>query len=210
MMIAMMIRGLILFCAFFPDEHVPPVRVAGIGSFVDLDNRSIVDSGKLPPKAICLVFLGPDCPVSNALCPEITRIQKAYIPRGVVFAGVYPDPDVDLKRARDHEKEYAPGLPRILDPKLVLARQVKIEIMPEAAIFDTSGKVLWRGRINDLWTSEGKKRLAPQSHDLRMALDAIVDGKTPPPAKGKAYGCPLPEIGSKTGPGTGLPADRNR
>lgn len=198
----MIASGLFLFLAWFHAAPGPPGRVLGFGSIVDLDNRPIVDPAKKKPKAICLMFLGAECPVSNALSPEIARIQKEYAPKGVVFAGVYPDPDIDADRARAHAREYLLGLPQILDPRLVVARQAKIELTPEAVILDASGKVLWRGRINDLWTPEGKKRLAPQNHDLRLALDAVLDGKMPPPARGKGYGCPLPEISG--------PDDKNR
>ena len=168
-------------------------RIAPGELLLDLENRPIVGPSIKDHKAICLMFLGVDCPVSNAMSPEIVRIVKDFGGRGVVFAGVYPDPDIDAAKAREHEKDYKLGIPRILDPKQSLARQAQIGITPEAAILDPSGKVLWRGRINDLWTPEGKKRLAAQTHDLRQALEAVLAGKPPPPARGKAYGCPLPE-----------------
>lgn len=191
--------GMILFLALVPigGESVPQGasdRIPLPGRLVDLNNRAIVDPSNKATKAICLIFLGAECPVSNALSPEIARIQKAYAPRGVVFGGVYPDPDVNATRAREHAREYSLELPQILDPKLELARLVRIELTPEAVVLDPSGKVLWRGRINDQWTLDGKKRLAPQTHDLKVALNAILEGKSAPPAGGKGYGCPLPEV----------------
>ena len=191
----MIATGMLLLLAWAQTDPGPTGLVVGVDSLVDLDNRRIVEPAKKPTKAICLIFLGAECPVSNALIPEISRIQTEYGPRGVVFAGVYPDPDVDADRARAHGREYMAGLRQIPDPKLAVARQAKIELTPEATILDKAGKVLWRGRVNDLWTPAGKKRLSPQNHDLRLALDAVLENRPPPPAKGKGYGCPLPEMG---------------
>jgi hypothetical protein len=39
----------------------------------------------------------------------------------------------------------------------------------------------------------GKRRAEPTQRDLRLALDAIVQGKTPPTPVTKAIGCYLPE-----------------
>src|SRR5687768_1258687 len=34
-------------------------------------------------KAVVMLFLAPDCPISNAYAPEIGRLIDAYVPRGV-------------------------------------------------------------------------------------------------------------------------------
>ena len=42
-------------------------------------------------KAVVLLFADPECPISNALAPEVGRICDAYVPRGVEFFLVYAD-----------------------------------------------------------------------------------------------------------------------
>ncbi len=171
------------------------VGFGGIGDLKDLrdiHNRPIVDTMAPIPKGICLLFLGAQCPVSNTLAPEFARLHKEYGPKGIIIVGIYPEPDFTPADATTHAKEYSLGFSLALDPKQTLARQINITYVPEAAILNPKGKLLWHGRINDIYTPEGKKRFAPTSHDLRTALDALLLGKELPPAKGKGYGCPLP------------------
>ncbi len=168
--------------------------IRDIKELKDIQNRPLLDSKSPVPKAICLLFLGADCPVSNTLAPEFARLHKEFAPKGLLFVGVYPEPDFSSAKAATHAKEYSLAFPIALDPKQTLAVQAKVTFVPEAAILDPMGKLLWHGRINDLYTPEGKKRFAPTNHDLRTALDALLLGKAIPPAKGKGYGCPLPEL----------------
>jgi hypothetical protein len=56
-----------------------------------------------------------------------------------------------------------------------------------------SGQVLYRGRIDDLYTLDGTRREAPRTRDLEEAIQAVLAGKPPPVAQTKAFGCPLPE-----------------
>ncbi len=159
-----------------------------------LDFKALLDSKVPLPKAVCLLFLGVECPVSNTMSQEFARLHKEYGPKGVLIVGVYTEPDFSPAKAATHAKEYSLAFPIVLDPKQTLAGQAKITLVPEAAILDAKGKLLWHGRINDLYTPEGKKRVAPTTHDLRNALNALLLGKDLPPPAGKGYGCPLPEL----------------
>src|SRR5262249_40095072 len=39
-------------------------------------------------RAVVVVFLGTECPVSNAYVPTLAALHREYAPRGVVFVGV--------------------------------------------------------------------------------------------------------------------------
>src|SRR4051812_28153601 len=57
-------------------------------------------------KAVVLLFLGTECPVSNGYAPEYRRLTDAYAGKGVRFYGVHPDPDVTATLAARHAAEY--------------------------------------------------------------------------------------------------------
>ena len=61
-----------------------------------------------------------------------------------------------------------------------------------SVVLAPSGRVLYRGRIDDLYTLDGKRRDAPTTRDLEEAIKAVLAGKPPPVARTKAFGCPLP------------------
>ncbi|GIT77890.1 MAG: hypothetical protein Ct9H300mP32_2720 [Verrucomicrobiota bacterium] len=63
------------------------------------------------------------------------------------------------------------------------------QVTPEAAVFDAKGRLIYRGRIDDLYADFGKKRARPTRHDLRDTLDALLAGKRLTKRTTKAVGC---------------------
>src|SRR5262245_15324828 len=144
-------------------------------------------------KAVVLVFLGTECPVSNGYSPEYRRLTAAYAGKGVLFYGVHPDPDVTAEVAARHAAEYRLPFPVLLDPTQGVAKQAGVRVVPEAVVLSPKGQVLYRGRIDDLYTPDGRRREEPKTRDLEEALRAVLAGKAPPVARTQAYGCPLPQ-----------------
>lgn len=140
-----------------------------------------------------VLFLGHACPISNAMAPEIGRIYRDYRERGVALFGTYPDPSLTAEEARKHAGDFGFRFPILIDPGHRLVRKAGATVTPEAAVFTPSGKLVYRGRINDLYADLGQKRPAPASHDLRAALDAALAGKAAPQPRTKAIGCLIPE-----------------
>ncbi len=147
-------------------------------------------SGK---KAIVLLFVATDCPISNAYAPEIRRIAAQYTPRGIGFYSVYPDPAQTLANAHKHAGEY--GLPGqvLLDPSHRLTHKTGVTVTPEAAVLTSGGKLLYRGRIDDLYVGFGKRRETATRHDLRLALDAVLRGEPMPQPFTRSIGCYIPD-----------------
>jgi peroxiredoxin len=143
-------------------------------------------------KAVVLVFLGIECPVSNGYSPEYRRLAEGYAGRGVLFYGIHPDPEVTAEIAAKHAAEFRLPFAVLLDPTQGVATQAGIKVVPEAALLSPQGRVLYRGRIDDLYTADGKRREQPKTHDLEEALKAVLAGKAPPVARTQAFGCPLP------------------
>jgi thiol-disulfide isomerase/thioredoxin len=143
-------------------------------------------------KGVVLFFLGTECPVSNSYAPEFSRLAKAYADQAVLFYGVHADPDVNAEMARKHAAEYHLRFSILLDPAQVLAGQTGATMVPEAVLLTADGRVLYRGRIDDRYAADGKRRERPKSSDLEQALKAVLAGKAPPVTTTKVFGCPLP------------------
>jgi len=140
-------------------------------------------------KAVVLLFIARDCPVSNSYAPEIKRIIARYTPQKVAFTLVYPDPGTSLAAAKQHAKEYGYTCPLLLDPAHRLVRRAGVTVTPEAAVFAQGGRLLYRGRIDDLYLGFGQRRYAVTRHDLRDALDAALAGWPAPTRRTQAIGC---------------------
>lgn len=161
--------------------------------FVDLAGKKHTPLAVPEAKATVLFFLLPDCPNSNAYAPEIKRICETYKAKEVAAFIVHADPDVSAEDAKTHAKEYALPCPILLDPSHRLVEFTGVTTAPEVAVVSAEGKVLYKGRIDDLFPDFGKRRPEPTRRDLREALDAILAGKDVTTKTTKAIGCPLPE-----------------
>jgi peroxiredoxin len=143
-------------------------------------------------KAIVLFILGTECPVSNFYAPKCGRLAKAFAERGVIFYAIHPDPDVTAGDAAKHAADYRILFPVLLDPTQVVTRQTGVERVPSVVVLAPDGTILYRGRVDDRYTADGVRREVPTTRDLENALNAVTDGKAPPVAETKVFGCPLP------------------
>jgi hypothetical protein len=143
-------------------------------------------------KATVLFFVAHDCPISNSYAPEINRICAEYSPHNVAFYMVYPEPGLAADKVRQHAREFGYRCPALLDPAHTLVKRTGVTVTPEVAVLSSTGKLLYRGRIDDRHIDFGKKRVQPTRRDLRLALDAIISGKPVPNRLTKAIGCFIP------------------
>jgi hypothetical protein len=145
-------------------------------------------------RAVAMIFVLPDCPIANSYAAEYTRLSKSYAERGVLLVIVHVDPDLSEERMRAHAADFRIECPVVADSEHVWVRRAGATRTPEAAVFDLDGRLLYRGRIDDRYAGVGKRRNEATTHDLRDALDAIVNGKPVPNPRTEAVGCPVPDL----------------
>src|SRR5262249_9228415 len=139
---------------------------------IDTDGKVQAPLALHDRRATVLFFLLPDCPISNAYAPEIKRICTDYAHEQVATFVVYVDPDLSADDARRHAQDYGYNCPVLRDTNLELVRQTGVTIAPEVALLGSDGRLVYRGRIDDLYADYGKRRAQAGQHDLRNALDA--------------------------------------
>ena len=140
-----------------------------------------------------LVFTTTDCPISNRYAPEIQRLASQFAGRAV-FKLVYPVPTDTDATIRDHVRKFGYAFEWVRDPKQQLVKQTGVTVTPEVAVFDASGKVVYRGRIDDRYVAFGKDRPQPTVHDLERSLEAVLAGKPVPVPHTQAIGCILSDL----------------
>lgn len=141
-----------------------------------------------------LLFARSDCPITKRYAPELQRISREFQQHPVQFWLVFPDPSETPQDVRATVSQYAfPGTP-ILDPKHSLVRLAHANTAPEAAVFDKTGKLVYHGRIDDLYVDIGKSRPAAQVHDLENAISAALAGTPIKQSVTTAIGCSLADV----------------
>ena len=141
-------------------------------------------------KALVLLFIRSDCPISNRYAPELERLAREYAPAGIEFRLVYPEPGITAATIERHRKEYGYSIPGLLDESRQYVARAHARITPEAAVF-VRGELVYRGRIDDRAVDLGKTRREASRHDLQEVLAAVAAGKTVAFHETKAVGCAI-------------------
>lgn len=157
-----------------------PCSRAAQKTAVDLDGTPVDPFQVASGKPVVLVFVRTDCPVSNRYAPVIQQISSKYAGK-VVFWLVYPGKASSAEKIRQHESEYGYKLAALRDPQNALVAQAQAKVTPEAAVFDASHRLVYHGRIDNLYEDLGRARPAATTHELDDAIRAALSGKTPPP-----------------------------
>ena len=144
-------------------------------------------------KANVLVFVSSDCPISNGYAPEVQRICADARARGVACTLVYEDMSIDAPAVRSHRTLYAyRDMPAVIDADGAIARRANATVSPEAVVIDHTGTVKYRGRINNQYVALGRPRRVVTAHDLREAIDAVLEGRRIAQPETQALGCFIP------------------
>ena len=155
----------------------------------DVAGRSHRLPGRGECRALVLLFVTHECPMSNGYAPEIARLCQDFATRGVAFRVIYAERDLTPADAARHAKEFGFPCPAILDRELQLTARIGAITTPEAAILSPDGAVIYLGRIDDIYADFGQRRSQPRHRDLRDALDAMLNGRAVPKARTPPLGC---------------------
>lgn len=164
--------------------------------------RSVIDAagtvhqlgGKPGVQVTVLVFLSPECPISQRYIPELNRIAAAHTTNTVEFYGVVAGQTMTRSNAVTFVREYAITFPVLVDERLSLARWLRPTHVPEAYVLKPDGDVVYHGRIDDGYEAVGRQRTVVQHRELRDAIEAVLAGKTPAPAFARPVGCYFEEL----------------
>jgi hypothetical protein len=173
-----------------------PIGVAE-GTAVDLDG-TVVDPLKASAgKIVVLIFVRVDCPISNRYSPTIQAIERrARLQNAgrVAFWLVYPDRSESAEKIRKHEKEFGYDLPALRDVHRSLVAESHALTTPEAAVFDANRKLIYHGRIDNLFEDFGRARPAATTHELEDAIHAALDGKEVANVAVPSVGCYISDL----------------
>jgi len=144
-------------------------------------------------KAVVLLFVRSDCPISNRYAPELQRLYQRYSLLGVDFRLLYPEPGLTPSAMERHRKEYGLTIPALLDADHKYVDRAQIRVTPEAAVF-VNGRLVYQGRIDDRFVDIGKSKPEATRHDLDEVLAAVATGKSVQRRQTKAFGCAIEDL----------------
>jgi thiol-disulfide isomerase/thioredoxin len=183
----MILRGLMGLLLLASGAYAQPPGF----SFTDTEGHNHSNSEWSGKRAVVLLFVSTDCPLSNALVPELNRIEQSYGPKGIAFYAVQGDATVAADTVRKHVRDFGYVFPYLFDPQEALATFTGATTTPEAAVLSQRGEILYLGRVDNRLEDFGKQRVKITEFDLRDALDAVLSGKPVPHPRTRALGCAI-------------------
>lgn len=177
-------------------EADPAARLAGV-KLRDTAGKSRTLGDYAGRKALAIVFLGTQCPLSNSYSSVLNDLARVLGERGGALVGVNSVRGEDIAEVKAHAKEYGLAFPVLKDEKQALADLLEARVTPEAFVLDERRAVRYRGRIDDQYATRTRKNARIRSHDLRDALDAVLAGKSPAAGETVALGCAIERSGRR-------------
>jgi len=172
-----------------PANSIPP-RVL----LLDLNGETFDFRQREQGHCAVVVFTRVDCPISNRMAPEISRVFERFHPRDVDFYLIYVDPRESAGSIRQHLQEYHYSLPALRDPRHELVAYCNATVTPEAAVFGKDGAITYCGRITDQYAELGNPQPEPRTHDLADAIAATLAGQPVATPRSKAVGCSIADL----------------
>lgn len=142
-------------------------------------------------RALVVVFMCNHCPFVKHVIDGFVRLVKEYQPRGVAFVGInandveeFPDdrPEKMIQFARDKGFTF----PYLYDETQDVAKSYRAACTPDFFVFDESRRLVYRGQMDD---SRPGSHIPVTGADLRIALDAVLEGESAPEEQAPSMGC---------------------
>jgi len=193
----------ILLCAAGSDPRTGGSAIARAQAAAPLASVSVRDlAGSVvaplasTARAVVLVFVRVDCPISNRYMPALERLNRRAEADGADMWLVFVEPDVAPGALLKHLAEFRYSGRALHDPRHQLVAASGATITPEAAVFTTDRevRVAYRGRIDDQYVALGKWRRKAGRQDLLAAVDAVLAGRPPEPPVTQAVGCIIADV----------------
>jgi hypothetical protein len=144
-------------------------------------------------KVVVLIFVRTDCPIANRYAPEIARLSETHA-GDTSFWMVYPDKKESSEEVRKHQSEFHLTLPVLRDPESHLIKRAQVSVTPEVAVFDTKGRLVYHGRIDNWFEDFGRARPSATTHELSDAIAAALSGHPETLPTMPAVGCYLSDL----------------
>lgn len=143
-------------------------------------------------KALVVMFICNHCPYVMAIEDRLIALNQEMTAKGVQLVGIcandptdYPEDSPENLKQRWQEKGY--GFPYLIDESQVVAQRFGAVCTPDFFVYDQDQRLAYRGRLDDSWKDPQKVT----HEELKEALYALLDQKSPSPEQNPSMGCSI-------------------
>lgn len=135
-----------------------------------------------------VVWVGVECPYSNACNEDLVGLQRRYAEKGVALLALNSNESEAVDEVREHARSNGFTFPVMYDAGNVVADRFDAVFTPEVWVLDGTMTARFHG---GLISRGGDKRIQT---DLTGALDALLEGREPPRTETRAFGCTIVRV----------------
>jgi thiol-disulfide isomerase/thioredoxin len=144
-------------------------------------------------EVVVLLFSSPDCPIANAIAPEIERLHQQTVAGGGRFYLVHARGNVTPDVATTHAGAFGITATVLLDHDQSLVEVMNATVTPELVVLavaqDGTLQITYQGPINNLYASLGNRRDHATKHWGRDAIAKTIMGIPVDPQYREPIGC---------------------
>lgn len=140
-------------------------------------------------KAIVLMFIATQCPISNDYNERMVKISADFSAKGISFIGINSNKQESVDEIREHNEKNNFNFLVLKDANNVIADKLQATVTPEIYVLNSDFEILYHGRIDD-----SRRANEIKSNDLINALENVLSGKEVEVKKTKAFGCTIKRI----------------
>ena len=165
-------------------EKAPDFNLPGV------DGKTYSFTGFQDKAVLVVMFTCNHCPYVQAYEDRLIAVQRDYADRGVSLVAInanetknYPEDSFPnmVKRAKGKDYNFA----YLRDEDQTVAVAYGATYTPEIFVLDRERRLRYAGRIDDNWQQPHQV----MSHDLRNAIEALLNKQPVPKAETHAIGC---------------------
>ncbi len=174
------------------NENPKSLTVIKINDFTltDINKKEHSLSDYKNSKAILIIFIATQCPVSNAYNTRMVELYNQYHDKNITILGINSNKQENLSECKSHAEKNGFIFPVLKDEKNVIADMFEASFTPEAYVLNSKTyEILYHGRIDN-----SREESDVEIKDLANALNEILAGKKVTVTQTKAFGCSIKRI----------------
>jgi thiol-disulfide isomerase/thioredoxin len=134
------------------------------------------------------VFLSPDCPICQGYTRTLNQLNQQYAGQLKVY-GVIPGKTWKASDIIAFAAKYHISYPLWMDRSLGLSHYLQASTTPEVILLTTGNVLVYKGAIDNWYTSLGRSRNKPTQNYLQDAIDQALRHAHPVIKRTTPVGC---------------------
>lgn len=168
---------------------------AVIHSFLAAEGKSALEQTKAINETIgrnykLFIFLSPECPLCQQASASLNTLYQQYSGQ-IGFYGVIPGKTYTKKSANDFADKYGIAYSLLIDEDKSLSKHLRATVTPQVILIDNEYRLVYKGAIDNLMQTLGKKRLYATEFYLADAIEKSIHSSGFFTKRTKAVGCSI-------------------